>query len=154
MASAAEDRDAIASGGVEPTHGRTMKEQKAWFLEKAAAHAKKVMAAQQAAATMAVATPDSSTTAAPPTTAVSQQPESASVADASAESCDDSAVSDGLQQLSLLDSVREAGGDVEALRALALAERRTELRDALKSLGFTGLQTRSRVEKELKAQAP
>jgi hypothetical protein len=157
-----EDREAIASGGVEPVHGRTMKEQKAWFLQKAAVHAKKVMAAQKASTVEAVAdsaaTPPQLTVASSDQQTELQASATASAVDAPAESGDSTQpstspqpLSDELQQLSLLESVRRAGGDVAALRTLAVEERRSELRDALKSLGFTGLQTRSKLEKELRA---
>ena len=136
-ASLPEDADAIRAGGVEPTHGRTREEQKAWFKQMSANFAAKALAAKAAekpAAAIAEA-PSCATAPAPPVdvSAEAQPPQN-----------DDDA-SDLLQQLTL------AGGDVASLANLAAGESRTELTAALKGLGFKGLQTRVRFEKELKA---
>ena len=181
----------LQPGTVLPTHGRTMKEQKSFFLQKAAAfkEAQKAAAAKEAkaaraasasgAATSAAATDASPsptsksdgssascyTVVAPPPSAPSAviSPEPASTAAATttvdvsdsasgtapaATSLNDNGLSGGLQALSL------AGGDVPALAALAAGESAsTELTVALKNFGFKGLQTRKRLEQDLRAYA-
>ena len=145
-ASLPEDADAIRAGGVEPTHGRTREEQKAWFKQMSANFAAKALAAKAAekpaVAAKAAEKPAAAVIADAPCATVPAPP--IDVSEVQPPPSDDDA-SDLLQQLTL------AGGDVASLANLAAGESRTELTQALKGLGFKGLQTRVRLEKELKA---
>jgi hypothetical protein len=164
--------DELQPGTVIPTHGRTMKEQKAWFLKKAEEARKNHLAAAAAAAKAEAATAAkeaaaarkqeaaeaSSTASAPSPSAVPKESTSepvaidvseAAAADANAPTTaapEDDGLSEGLRALSL------AGGDLASLSALAVGESAsTDLALSLKQLGFKGLQTRKRLEADLKA---
>lgn len=163
----------LQPGTVLPTHGRTMNEQKAWFIEKARKNREAALVAQAAEAKKAAAEANAAAKKADKGTTMVVL-DSFNQSDAAARHLSSSAVdvsdsssrtgpaevtgtaddlSDGLRDLSL------AGGDVNALAALAAGESAsTELGLALKGLGFKGLQTRKRLEADLRvyhaAQTP
>ena len=152
------DEEARTNGGVTPTHGRTMKEQKAWFVQRAAAH-------RAAAATRTIAPSESETEKESRGTAAAAKSDGrdelaadvpgdapprppAALAEQQASHAESDALSDGLS-----DALRElalAGGDLPALGALATGESRSELTTALKALGFKGLKTRQDLEQQLR----
>ena len=117
----------------------------------AAAAAKEAAARKREAAqsTSSVPVPDKDATIEPvgsaPTPAVDiSEAAAAEQAPATVDPKDD--LSEGLRALSL------AGGDLERLSTLAVGETAsTDLALSLKELGFKGLQTRKRLEAELKA---
>lgn len=173
------DAEARENGGVTPTHGRTREGQKAWFLQRAAAHRAAVLKAQasskpttSAEDALAAAKADfaqrgegsasdaqrtDSPTLAPtgnaaePVPSPPPPPPSAAVVPPSAPKAAVD-VSDGAPADGLSERLREltlAGGDLPTLGALATRDR-TELTAVLKSLGFKGLKTRNELEQELK----
>ena len=161
------DAAALENGGVAPTHNRTMKEQKAWFLQKAEEHRKATAAQRRAqlekearerekAAKTAAVEEDAPVSAATGTAATvvvtapapAPAPAPAAVIDVTDDAPTQPAdgLTDKLRELKL------AGGDLQSLGALATKDR-TELTLALKSLGFKGLKTRNEMEKDLLAFA-
>ena len=162
------DAAALENGGVAPTHNRTMKEQKAWFLQKAEEH-RKATAAQRRAqlekearerekaakaaaveedAPVSAATGGAATVVVTTAPAPAPAPAPAAVIDVTDDAPTQPAdgLTDKLRELKL------AGGDLQSLGALATNDR-TELTLALKSLGFKGLKTRNEMEKDLLAFA-
>ena len=151
------DEEARTNGGVTPTHGRTMKEQKAWFVQRAAAHraaaATRTIAASESATEKesrgtAAATSDGRDEFAADTPGDDPPRASAALAEQQTSHAQSDALSDGLS-----DGLRElalAGGDLPALGALATGESRSELTTALKALGFKGLKTRQELEQQLR----
>ena len=168
------DDEARENGGVKPTHNRTMAGQKAWFLQRAAAHRAAVLKSapsttKSAEETLAAAKADfacrsEGAPSAPPPTAPtgaaassspaateSQAPAASTpppAAQPPAVDVSDSAPADGLTER--LRELTIAGGDLPTLGALATRDR-TELTAALKALGFKGLKTRNELEQDLKA---
>jgi hypothetical protein len=155
------DSEARENGGVKPTHGRTMKEQKAWFLQRAKAHvsqsASVVAAEQKRTAPKEDHYPfdrppppsDSADTSSTPSGAPPAPPPAAiDVTDGSAPAAAADGLADKLRELEI------AGGDLPALSQLANSGNRTDLTTALKALGFKGLRTRQELEGALKAWSP
>ena len=138
----------LQPGTLLPTHGRSMKEQKAWLMERAAAHRKK--AAEQARTRNAEAqSPAALQQPAVTPAAVGLPPAPAPpppgsddpgtpLAQSQEES--DTAACDPIQAL------KDAGGDVAEVAQLSGAD----LTVALKGLGFKGLATRKKIEAALK----
>ena len=172
--------DDLQPGTVIPTHGRSMKEQKAWFLEKAkkfraeqaqllrdVAEKEAKEAAVQEAAMKATAMKEpeirvkrsdaspaqpAPQTLEPESVRSSAAPEAAVTTPAGAVDVTDTgaASENGLSEG--LQALSLAGGDLATLAALAAGESQsTELQMALKGFGFKGLATRKKLETELKA---
>ena len=155
------DDEVRENGGVRPTHGRTMQEQKEWFRQRAAAHRAAAMAAARTEAAIesdelasrdpsslvrdgvAAATSDGRDKVAAATPGVAELQASPDAKDGQSDPFSDG-LSDGLRELAL------AGGDLRALGALATGESRPELTLALKALGFRGLKTRQELEQQLR----
>lgn len=144
-------------GGSRVRTDKTMAEQKAWLLERAKAHR---AAHKRAAAQSSDAPAQSSDSAEPPAGLPAPPPPpqpqlppapdpAAAVSAPPASSID--TLSEGVTELSLVEELTQAGGDLSALVALAVGESRTELTAALKALGFKGLKKRVALEQQLKS---
>lgn len=174
------DDEARENGGVAPTHGRTMNQQKAWFLQRAAAHRAAALAKVAVPAPAPTIEPDPRHV--PPPTGATPSVEApassipvpeifagkldsadsvikheASEAVPPPPSANATAALDVTDAPEPADGLTErlrdltlAGGDLATLGALAVGESRTDLTTALKALGFKGLRTRQELEAELK----